>query len=119
MEVIWLGGYRKGMEVGGGILVHRRAIDPCMRGDLGPDPERTIPASGAQRHPIGAHSQAAHAVLVTRKHANPFALEGIPDVTRPVIVPAEQYPSRDRECDRSNTTEDVIVCEGIQLPVGS
>jgi hypothetical protein len=37
MEVIWLGGYRKGMEVGGGILVHRRAIDPCMRGDLGPD----------------------------------------------------------------------------------
>ena len=53
------------------------------------------------------------------QHTHTFALEGVPDVARPVVVAAEEDTTGDGECDRCNTAKDVIVSEGVQLAVGT
>lgn len=50
---------------------------------------------------------------MTRQDTNTFALQGIPDVAGPVVISAEQNTARDGKGDGRDTTQDVVVGEGI------
>ena len=56
---------------------------------------------------------------MARQNADTLALEGVPDVARPVVVTAEKDAAGDRERDRSDTAKDVVVREGVELTVGA
>ena len=60
-------------------------------------PERAVPATRAERHAVGADSQATDAVLVASEHTHPLALEGVPNVARPVVVATEEDTTGDGE----------------------
>ena len=49
-----------------------------------------VPTSSTKSHAIGADAKAAHTVLMAREDTNTFALEGVPHIARPIIIPAEQ-----------------------------
>jgi hypothetical protein len=81
------------------------------------DPERAVPAASAEGHAVGADAEAADAVLVAGEDADALATERVPDVARPVIVPAEEDAARDGECDGGDAAQDVVVREDVQLTV--
>ena len=54
-----------------------------------------------------------------RKNTHALALERVPNIARPVVVPAKQHSAGDGEGDGSDSAEDVVVCEGVELAVGS
>ena len=53
------------------------------------------------------------------EHTNALALESIPDVARPVVVTAEEDAARNGERDGGNTTQDVVMREGVKLAVSA
>lgn len=53
------------------------------------------------------------------ENTDTFAFQGVPDIACPIIVATEQYSSRDREGDRSDTTENIVVSEDVQLTIGT
>ena len=66
-----------------------------------------------------ADAEAAHAVLVSSEDADTFALEGVPHVAVEVVVPGKEHPSRDRERDRCDAAQDIVVHVLVQLAVGA
>jgi hypothetical protein len=55
---------------------------------------------------------------VAGKNTYALSFKRIPNVARPVIISTKQDTPRDREGNRSNTTEDIVVRERIQLSIG-
>ena len=78
-----------------------------------------IPATCAQRHAVRAHTEAADAVLVPGQNADALALESVPDVARPVVVTAEEDAARNGERHGGDTTQDVVMREGVKLAVST
>jgi len=83
------------------------------------DLERRIPAPRAKRHTISANAQTTYTVFMTGKHANALALERIPDIAGPVVVAAKQDTARHGECDARDSTQDIVVGEGVELAIGA
>jgi hypothetical protein len=54
---------------------------------------------------------------VPSKDAHAFAAERVPDVARPVVVATEEDAAGDRERDRGDAAQDVVVRENIELAV--
>ena len=82
-------------------------------------PERAVPATCAKRHAVGADTKTANAILMAGEHTNALALESVPDVARPVVVTAEEDAARNGERDGGNTTQDVVMREGVKLAVSA
>jgi hypothetical protein len=81
------------------------------------DPERAVPAASAEGHAVRADAEAADAVLVAGEDADTLTTERVPDIARPVVVPAEQNAARDGERDGGDAAQDVVVREDVQLTV--
>ena len=81
--------------------------------------ECAVPTARAQSHAVGADTETADTVLVTGQHADSLTLKSIPDVARPVIVTTKENTSRNGESDGSDTAQDVVVRERVQLTVGA
>jgi hypothetical protein len=54
---------------------------------------------------------------VRSQDADTFALESIPDVAVVIIVASKQQTARKRECNRSDTAENVVVGILVQFTV--
>lgn len=82
-------------------------------------PERTVPATRAKSHAIGADTEAADAVLVASQDADALTLKGVPHVACPVVITAKKDATGDRERDGGDTAKNVVMCERIELTVGT
>ena len=51
------------------------------------------------------------------ENTDTFALERFPDIARPIVVATKEDATRDRERDRRDTAQDVVVSERVQLAV--
>lgn len=80
--------------------------------------QSTVPAARAEGHTVRADTQAADAVFVAGQDTYTLSFQRIPNVARPVVVSTKQDTPGNREGNRSDTAEDVIVRERIQLPIG-
>jgi len=80
---------------------------------LGPYSQSTIPTACAEGHTIRANTQATDTVFMASQDTNALSFERIPNVARPIIVPTEQDTPRDGEGNRSDTAENVVVCERV------
>ena len=80
-------------------------------------PQRAVPATRAQRHAVGANSQATDPILMAGQHSHPLAFQGIPNVAGPVVVSTKEYTTRNRECDGCDAAKDVIMGEGVEFAV--
>lgn len=56
---------------------------------------------------------------MAREHAGALCLESIPDVAVVVVVAGKEETARDREGDRGDTAEDVVVRVLVELAVGA
>lgn len=56
---------------------------------------------------------------MTGKDAHSLTLQGVPNIACPVVVASEKDPTRDRECNGCDTTQDVIMSERIEFTVSS
>lgn len=56
---------------------------------------------------------------MTSQDSHAFTFQRIPDVASPIVIPTEKNATRDGERDRGNTTENIIMCKGVQFPVGT
>ena len=56
---------------------------------------------------------------MTCKNTDAFTLKSIPNVTGPVVVSAEEDTARNGEGDRSNTAQDIVMSECVELSVGA
>jgi len=84
---------------------------------LGPHSQSAIPTACAEGHTIRANAQAADTVLMASQDTDTLSFERIPNVARPVVVSTKQNTPGDGEGNRSDTTENVIMCKRVQLPV--
>ena len=78
-------------------------------------PECTVPATRAERHAVGANSEAADTVLMACEHSHPLSLQRIPDIAGPVIITTKQNTARNRESDGGNTAQNIVVREGVEF----
>lgn len=53
------------------------------------------------------------------QHTNALALEGVPNITGPVVVPTEKDTSGQGEADRGDAAENVVVDVRVELAVGT
>jgi len=82
-------------------------------------PQSAVPASSAQRHSIHADTKAADTVFMSGKNTYTLALQGVPDIASPIIVSTKQNATRDRECDRRYSTQNIIMCESVELAISA
>lgn len=82
-------------------------------------PQCAIPAARAESHSVGAYPQTTNSVFVTSQHAHTLALQCVPHIASPVVIPTEKDTSRDGKCDGRDTAQNVVVCEGIEFSVSS
>lgn len=95
-----------------------------VRQELGPSKPKTnlksaIPRSRAECHTVCADAQATHAVFVSSQYTDALSLQRVPDIAGPVIITAKKDAARDRESDRCDTAQDVIMRVSVQLAVGT
>lgn len=56
---------------------------------------------------------------MAHQHTHTLSAEHIPDVTVVVVMAREEKATRDREGDRGDTTENVVVSVNVHFPVGT
>lgn len=82
-------------------------------------PESAIPTARAKSHAVRADAEAADTVLVAGQHTDSLALEGVPYVACPVVIPTKEDATGDAERDGGDTTQYVVVRECVQLTVSA
>lgn len=92
--------------------MHERVVF-TVKANVTTDPERAVPASCAQSHPICANPQTADSVFVACQYTNTLSLECIPDIARPVIITTKEDTAGDRERNGRDTTQNIVVCESV------
>ena len=51
------------------------------------------------------------------QHSHPLAFQGIPNVAGPVVVSTKEYTTRNRESNRRDAAQNVVVGEGVEFTV--
>jgi len=91
--------------------------DEVFTDALCPHLQRAVPATRAKRHTISADTETTDPVFMSGEHADALSFQGVPHVAGPVVVATKQNAAGDGEGDGGDTTQDVVVREGVQFTI--
>lgn len=86
---------------------------------LGAYPERAVPTACAECHAVSANTQTADSVFMARQHTHTLSPQRVPNVASPIVVTTEQNTARDRESNRSNAAQNIVMCKRVQFTISS